>query len=236
MLFLKKFLSKKRLAKQLRKPSGILGKVVGKGLAQVNDIPNNWVIDLLKIEPNDYVLEIGFGPGLAIKQVSGLLNSGTVTGLDFSKTMVKEASKLNKEEIRNGKVKLEKGNSIDMPFADSSFSKVFAINVIYFWENPLINIREIYRVLKPGGTLVIYSMGAVDPDFEKMGIFELRGVEEIVRLFKESGFKSVKSETKKFSRPRLAADLADDIGHCIIGKKIYEISSKSTRPSFDTII
>jgi len=65
--------------------------------------------------------------------------------------MFSQATEKNTEAIANGKLKLQLGNSDNLPFPDNSFDKIFCINVIYFWDNPKKHLLEIQRVLKPGG-------------------------------------------------------------------------------------
>src|SRR5437899_9533240 len=55
------------VARQLRRPRGLFGRVIGRGLARRNKEANDWTVSLLDIQPTDRVLEIGFGPGLAVR-------------------------------------------------------------------------------------------------------------------------------------------------------------------------
>ena len=60
-------------AGQLRRPQGLLGRFIGGKMARQNKESNDWTVSLLNIQPNDHVLEVGFGPGLAIKSAVGPL-------------------------------------------------------------------------------------------------------------------------------------------------------------------
>ena len=51
---------------QFGHPSGLLGRLVGAIMAYENRERNNWAVRLLNIQSRDYVLEVGFGPGLAL--------------------------------------------------------------------------------------------------------------------------------------------------------------------------
>ena len=74
---------------------GLIGKVMGRIMAWHNQPDNEWTVSLLEIQPTDHVLEIGFGPGQAIRYASRRVPDGLVCGIDHSETMVQEASKYN---------------------------------------------------------------------------------------------------------------------------------------------
>ncbi|MBZ0286835.1 MAG: class I SAM-dependent methyltransferase, partial [Anaerolineae bacterium] len=83
------------------------------------------------------------------------LVGGQVTGVDFSAAMVAAAGSRNAKAIRDGKVKLVEGDAARLPFTDNTFDKAFSIHSIYFWPDAGAALKHIYRVLKPGGMLVI---------------------------------------------------------------------------------
>jgi ubiquinone/menaquinone biosynthesis C-methylase UbiE len=138
--------------KQLRKPEGILGKVVVPFFMNVSNRQlNNWTIDLLDIKPTDRVLELGFGPGLGICKVAAIATEGLVAGVDFSELMVRKAQKRNAAAIAAGRVDLKQGDVSSLPYDDQTFDKVIAIQLIYFCQPPHIFLKESRRVLKSGG-------------------------------------------------------------------------------------
>ena len=143
-------------AKQLRRPCGLLGWATGRVLRFVNRVPNDWAISLLDIETNDQVLEVGFGPGYAIKKMSEMIATGSVSGIDLSETMLKQASALNAEAVASGRVDLRRCDIASRPYEEGVFDKVLVVNVIYFWPEAVAVLREIGRVMKPGGRLAIY--------------------------------------------------------------------------------
>jgi cyclopropane fatty-acyl-phospholipid synthase-like methyltransferase len=98
------------IATQFRKPSGLLGRLIGNGMARSNEPEARWTIDLLTIQPDTRVLEIGVGPGVAIHYAAQQAVQGHVSGIDYSETMVQVARKRNASAIRSGLVDLTHGD------------------------------------------------------------------------------------------------------------------------------
>jgi len=94
-------------------------------MAHTNDDFAAWVIKLLEVEPNDRVLEVRFGPGIAIKRLSEL--TVHVTGIDQSREMVAQTQARNASAINRGSVELHQGSVSSLPFVDNSFNKVMAL-------------------------------------------------------------------------------------------------------------
>jgi ubiquinone/menaquinone biosynthesis C-methylase UbiE len=138
---------------QRRRPTGLLGRWIGQQMAQQHQPENRWTLQWLDLRPTDRILEIGFGPGFAIQEAAKV--AGFVAGIDFSKTMVSAASKRNANAIRNGKVEIQYGDAARLPFEDRTFDKAFSIHSIYFWPDPVAALREMGRVLKPGGIAIL---------------------------------------------------------------------------------
>jgi ubiquinone/menaquinone biosynthesis C-methylase UbiE len=186
----------KRIHAQFAHPEGWLGRFVGLILALKNRERNAWVISLLDIQPDDQVLEIGFGPGQAIQDVAKLTPNGFVAGIDLSDVMVEQARSRNAEAIRSGRVLLQKGAESPLPFEDNKFNKVFAVNSMQFWSKPIAGLEEARRVLRPGGRIVI----TIQPMWAKTEA-EVRSVaEKLIFQLKQVGFKQVRLETRQ-SKP-----------------------------------
>lgn len=155
----------KQIADQLRKPSGKLGKVVGEKMNVSNAGLYDFVLDLMDLKEADSILEIGFGNGLFFEKIFSKAKNIKVSGIDYSQTMLKLARQLNHKWIEKGKLNLDLGDCEVLPYKEKSFEKVFCINVVYFWNNPVDNLMEIHRVLKPGGK---FYTGIRDKDSMKL--------------------------------------------------------------------
>jgi len=141
----------KRLARQLRRPSGNAGKETGLLMNESNRFMYAFTLEQSGLKKGDRVLEIGFGNGQFFRQVIAAADSISLSGIDHSPLMFGEAVKSHIDLIQSGQLQLIHGNSNAMPWPDQHFDLIFCINVIYFWDNPHEHLREIRRVLKPGG-------------------------------------------------------------------------------------
>ena len=141
--------------KQYRRPTGIIGGIIGKRMARQHQQENIWTVSLLKAQPTDHILEVGFGPGIAIEHLAALTTQGYIVGIDFSHAMVRAARKRNLEAIKAGRVSLHYGDVINLPFGDNTFDKALGVHTLYFWSDPISALAEIKRVIKPGGVLAL---------------------------------------------------------------------------------
>lgn len=187
-----------RLAEQFCQPTGFLGQVVG-FLFRMNREGIDWTISLLEIQPADHVLEIGFGSGHGIESVAKLTPQGRVVGIDFSQTMLRQATRRNAASIAAGHIELQVGDAIKLSYPDNSFDKAFATNVAYFWKDPVATLREIRRVIKPGGRLALYVVSKADMTRFKVtqtGIYRLYTGDELSTLVSQAEFRQVRVLTK----------------------------------------
>jgi ubiquinone/menaquinone biosynthesis C-methylase UbiE len=136
-------------------PRGLLGRLGGVIMARMNADCGAWVADLLEVRPGDAVLEVGYGPGVIIQRLAQLSSSGLVAGIDQSQEMFQQASARNATEIQGKRVDLKCGSVESLPFNNNSFDKVIAINSIQVWPDAIRGLREVRRVMKPGGRIAL---------------------------------------------------------------------------------
>lgn len=175
---------------QYRRPSGLVGQLIGERMAQQHRSENEWTVSLLNLQPEDRVLEIGFGPGIAIQLLAKQLPRGYVAGIDFSTEMLSLASKRNREAIKAGGVTLRCGEAASLPLASESFDKALSIHTLYFLREPIEALGEVLRVLKSGGIFALAFLSREHwPTSEPAGtISGVYSGDEVVRLMKEAGF------------------------------------------------
>ncbi|MGF6307453.1 ubiquinone/menaquinone biosynthesis C-methylase UbiE [Bradyrhizobium sp. i1.8.4] len=154
------------------RPRGLLGRLGGVIMARANADCGAWVTGLLEVEPDDSVLEVGFGPGVVIQRLSKLMPAGRVAGIDVSQEMVEQARARNKAAIRDGHTELRLGSVERLPFDEDSFDKALAINSMQVWPDAVAGLREIRRVIKPSGRIALgftpYSGQAKEGVVEKL--------------------------------------------------------------------
>jgi arsenite methyltransferase len=114
-----------------------------------------WTIEVLAVEPDDQILEVGFGGGTGIKQLAARASEGRVSGADVSEAMLAAASRRNAGAIRDGRVELVRAPGGALPFENGRFDKACTINTVYVMESPAEVFAEMFRVLKPGGKAVV---------------------------------------------------------------------------------
>jgi SAM-dependent methyltransferase len=205
------------LANQFRRPSGLLGLYAARFMIKNNADRIAWTFDMCNIRETDVVLEIGFGPGIGIAMAAARAKQGKIFGLDFSKDMVKKASRRNKALIAAGSVELKFGSLNPAPFPDIFFDKIFAVNVVYFWPRPELELGEIARMLKPGGRAVLYFSDRLFMDtvpYTNTGVFKKYTAEEFLPVISRCPFSSVRYESKVHMRMG-----KEFLGHCFIAEK-----------------
>ena len=95
--------------------------------------------------------------GGPVGRFAELASEGRVVGLDYSTASVAVARETNAEEIEAGRVKIEQGSVAALPFADRTFDVVTSVETHYYWPDLPANVREIFRVLKPGGRFALIA-------------------------------------------------------------------------------
>lgn len=202
-----------KLALQLRKPEGSVGTEVGTAMAQFNIGAIAFTIECLQVQPNDHILEIGFGPGEAIAEIVRLTPSGYIAGIDHSQAMLAMAQHRNHKAMMQEHVELTLGDARELPYEDESFDKVFAVNVFHFWPDPTRELAQCRRVLKAGGGVVFYLTRPSSwlPGIRETGVFIAREAEEVEKILRTAGFRNVSSRTNK-TKP-------DGEGFVVMGEK-----------------
>ena len=172
-----------------RGPAGLLGGAI---MGRLSGARNAWIIDQINIQPTDHILEIGFGPGAALRVLAELAHNGFVAGVDLSPLMLRQATKRNNQAIRTGRVQLCQGNALSLPFAEASFDKALTINSIQIWPDSFAGVKEMQRVLRPGGLVALALQpiwAKTDPEVRKIG-------EDLLDLLKRAGFAETRLEFK----------------------------------------
>ena len=176
---------------QLRHPAGISGRLVGALMRVVNRRPNDLAIEALEIASDDEILELGFGPGQAVRRMAALASRGRVYGIDQSDVMLAQALRTNRRAVDEGRVSLRLGRFEPLSYPDAFVDKILAVNVLYFWTDPTAVLDEAWRVLRHGGIMAIYATDAATMRHWKFAgedTHRLFGICELAAAFRESRF------------------------------------------------
>jgi SAM-dependent methyltransferase len=168
-----------RLVRQFGHPRGVVGWVAGWVMShrRSNRERNRWVVSLLELRPTDRVLEVGFGPGLAIAELARRTPRGRVYGVDRSELMVRQASRRNRAAVAAGRVVLACASVDRLPAFDQPVDVILAVNSLGFWADPVERLRELRGLLRTGGRIAIASQPrcpGADRDTTERAAGELR--------------------------------------------------------------
>jgi ubiquinone/menaquinone biosynthesis C-methylase UbiE len=187
----------KILAQNLANPQGEKGIEIGEMMNATNIGMTLESIKTLLIEDNEAVLEIGHGNADHVKSIVNKAQNIHYTGIDISETMHYEAKRLNEEFKNQTEFVLYEGKKL--PFEDKTFDKIFTVNTVYFWEEPVDFLNEIHRVLKDNGTFVL-TFGQRN-FMEKLPFtqfdFTLYNTDEMEQTVSKSHFKRMKISEKE---------------------------------------
>jgi ubiquinone/menaquinone biosynthesis C-methylase UbiE len=158
---------------------------------------NAWVVSLLDVQPADRILEIGFGPGIAIARLTRA-GADHVFGIDHSDVMLRQASKRNAVAIRAGKVTLINAPADRLPPTLGALNTVFAVNSLGFWPDARERLTELRALLVPGGRMAVASQprcpGATADTSRNASA-------EIEDMLKTAGFERIRTEILHLSPP-----------------------------------
>jgi trans-aconitate methyltransferase len=145
------------LAQQLGRPSGLLGALVGRGMARGNAALSRWVVDQARTRhdgPVVRVAELGPGPGVGLETLLAAFPDAQVWGVDLSPVMVAQARKRNRSAVDAGRLTLVEGGVPELA-ASRPVDLVMANHVLYFWSDPGAELTAIRGFLAPGGLVAL---------------------------------------------------------------------------------
>ncbi len=188
------------VVRQFGHPRGIGGWLAGWVMSHrsSNKQRNLWVVSLLDVQPTDRVLEIGFGPGLAIAELSRRATRGTIYGIDHSEVMLQQATKRNVCAIRAQRLKLVRATVEQLPAIGEPLDAVLAVNSLGFWPEPVQRLVELRALLRPNGRIAIATQPRCPGATKETSIQAAR---EIENLLHQAGFSSTRVETLDLDPP-----------------------------------
>jgi SAM-dependent methyltransferase len=185
---------------QAHHPRGAAGRVTAWEMAHrpSNRQRSFWVVSLLGVGPASRILEIGFGPGLAVARLIRA-GAGHVYGIDHSAVMLRQASRRNAAAIRAGRVTLVRASVDQIPPAlDGPFDAIFAVNSLGFWPAPADRLADLRGRLAPGGRMAIVSQPRCPGATADTSRSAAREIENLMRT---AGFTHMTTQTLSLSPP-----------------------------------
>jgi ubiquinone/menaquinone biosynthesis C-methylase UbiE len=203
------------VAHQLREPAGPAGWLAGYAMRFVNARPNALAVAALDVQAADAILELGCGPGHAIRLMVPRAPSGIIHAVDQSATMLAQARARNHRAVRSGRVRLYRTQFEALPFPDQSIDKILAVNVAYFWHDADAVLHELRRVLRPGGLMALYVTQAscmcrwkfADPETHRL--YDRDG---LVALLRRGNFATASIDVKRVQLPMGVTGLIAVVG------------------------
>jgi SAM-dependent methyltransferase len=145
------------LMRQVRKPAKFVGRPFAWIMNYSHSSLTDWGMEHVRTEKDFSILDVGCGGGRTIQKLAARAPEGRVFGVDYASGSVAASRAKNAELIRAGRVDIREASVSRLPFPENTFDLATAIETQYYWPNLLEDMREILRVLKPGGTLVVIA-------------------------------------------------------------------------------
>jgi ubiquinone/menaquinone biosynthesis C-methylase UbiE len=190
-------------------PDGFGGIISTKIMNVINQRQYKTVLKNIQIEPNQNILDIGFGNGYLINKLLKQNIPINIYGIEISNDMTSKVKRKNKKYIDNGILKIFLEDISKTTFGNNLFNKICAINTIYFWHELDKCFYEIKRIIKPDGIFinVIYTKEYLDKIIYTKYGFNKYSIEEMENITKNNGMEIIKT-----------IEIQKNKSYCIISK------------------
>lgn len=182
------------VANQLRCPSGQAGEELAEIMFKSNSNMIYKTVDRLQLYQNDAVLEIGFGSGRHLPYIFSTTKDINYYGIEISPLMMEMAAKV-KESLSQEQIEITLAEELNiLPYSDKAFNHCFSVNTVYFWSDPVKYFTEIYRVLKPGGSIALSYIRedfVQQQPFAKEDVFHFYRTEWLIRIMTNIGYSNI---------------------------------------------
>lgn len=149
--------SRKIRGNQCQRPAGLLGRFVLWNMNSRHSKVTDWGLSHISIDKRDTILDAGCGGGRTVNKLAAMASEGKVYGVDFSGASVTFARRINKQWIDTDRVEIQEASVSQLPFAADVFDVITAVETHFWWPDLPSDMREVLRVLKPGGVLMIIA-------------------------------------------------------------------------------
>jgi ubiquinone/menaquinone biosynthesis C-methylase UbiE len=181
---------------QCRKPTGWLGRFVLWSMNASHSKVTDWGLAQVSVGKGDTILDVGCGGGRTVSKLAAIVTAGKVYGVDYSEESVAASKRTNARDIDAGRVEIQQGSVSQLPFSDGMFDLVTAVETHFWWPDLRGDMREVFRVLKPGGMLLLIAevygrsntkTGQLAEKYASRTGMKLLSADEHRELFEEAG-------------------------------------------------
>jgi len=190
----------KYIINQVRYPRGTFGRRVAKRMNKGHALLAEWGLSNIELRADMKILDIGCGGGANINSFAKIVTNGKVFGIDYSPTSVEVSKEVNKEFINSGCVEIHHSSVSELPFDENTFDLVSGFEAYYFWPDLINDLKEIYRVLKNNGILLLVNEGykcenekkrKIVEKWTKLGNFKVHSPDEYKDFLKKARFSDI---------------------------------------------
>lgn len=194
------------LARQFGGPTGLAGHVVTRLLARGNRRFNRWLVNEIStaLPVPHTVIELGYGPGIALHELQRRHPAARVIGIDPSPVARKSARRRNAAAIKAGHLALVAGDA-GTAAAYGPAELIVACHVLYFWADPVGELQRVRDALAPAGQLALgYQLRQDMPPiaqraFPAHGFILYDSDDQLTRVLEQAGF--TRPEVRLFGAP-----------------------------------
>ena len=186
------------------KPTGRAGADMLRYMNEEHSDLTLWALDLIAYNKEDRILDIGCGGGATLRCLYDRVPDGHLTGVDYSDVAVALSGETNADIIASGRMEIVSGSVSDLPFEDASFDKIVTVESFYFWPDPIESLKEVRRVLSPGGVFLLVSEIYERADLtlhcrENIEKYHMNvpGIREFQEMFLSAGFAETVIHTRE---------------------------------------
>ena len=192
---------------QLMLPRGFAGRLALMGMNIGHKSIYRNVAKVLEPKPEDDLLDVGCGNGYFLKKYASHVHS--IAGLDLSELCVKMAKEKHRDRIKAGTAEFVQGEASQLPWEDNKFSVVTTMGSFVGFSQPLESLKEMRRVLRPGGRAVVSVEWNVEDGLDhtkevKQWRMWLWTEADVRAMMEEAGFSGISvTYVKVFKMPKM---------------------------------
>ena len=149
--------NKSAAVNQCSKPTGWWGRVTLWRMNASHSKLTDWGLTHVSIGTGYTILDIGCGGGRTVAKLAAVATQGKVYGVDYSDESVEATKRTNARQIAVGRVDIRHASVSQLPFSGETFDLVTAVETHFWWPSLTSDMREVCRVIKPGGMLVVIA-------------------------------------------------------------------------------